>query len=143
MAKTAGIDLETAAMVHAAYWKKNWAIKKIASVQITKVVNDQMWLYNPVSQLWYSLRFEKDIFSTLVQGTASYVFDRWVEFILEVREQLTGQMHDEFILCIREGFEDQCTALVEEAMTKLNEELKLNRELACGIAYGKKYSDIH
>ena len=143
LARTAGISMETAKTVHEAYWKKNWAIKKIASVQLTKEVDGQMWLFNPVSKMWYSLRFEKDIFSTLVQGTASYVFDRWVQFILEEREQLTGQMHDEFILCIREGFEDECTKLVNRAMDRLNEELKLNRELACGIAYGHRYSEIH
>jgi len=143
LARTAGITKDVAKTVWETYWKKNWAIKKVASVQTVKTVDGQMWLFNPVSKMWYSLRYEKDIFSTLVQGTASYVFDRWVEFILEVREQLTGQFHDEFILCIKKGFREKCTDMVNNAMNKLNEELKLNRELGYGIQFGQKYADIH
>lgn len=143
LSRTTGLTVSEAKLVYEAYWKRNWAVKKVASSQLVKTVDDQMWLFNPVSKLWYSLRYEKDIFSTLVQGTASYVFDRWVEFILEEREQLTGQMHDEIILCLKEGHREQCTDLIERAMKRLNDELQLNRELACGIQYDKAYSGIH
>jgi hypothetical protein len=102
-----------------------------------------MWLYNPVSRFWYSLRQQKDIFSTLVQGTASYVFDRWVEFILEKRKQLTSQFHDEIVLCIRKGFREQASKLCFDAIDKLNKELNLNRKLDIGVQYGDRYSSIH
>lgn len=140
---TCGISLDAARTLHAAYWKLNWAIKQVASEQVTKIVNDQMWLLNPISGFWYSLRYEKDIFSTLVQGTASYCFDIWLQFVLEKREQLTGQFHDEFILCIKDGSQEQCTKLLRECIDKTNEKLKLNRELDISIQYGYKYSDIH
>ncbi len=143
LARTAGITLEVAKQVWETYWKKNWAIKKVASMQTVKTVNDQMWLLNPISKLWYSLRYEKDIFSTLIQGTASFVFDRWVQIILESREQLTATFHDEFVLHVRKGYRDSCEKVVREAMKTLNEELKLNRELGCDVQFGDRYSLIH
>ena len=41
------------------------------------------WLINPINGHCYSLRSEKDIFSTLAQGTGSFFFDMWVDKILE------------------------------------------------------------
>jgi len=107
------------------------------------LIGNQTWLKNPVNGFWYSLRSLKDIFSTLVQGTASYVFDMWLKNILEKRKQLTAQFHDEFILCLKEGYEEQCRKLVRWSMNKLNEDLKLNRELDCSIQFNKYYSEIH
>lgn len=51
-----------------AYWKKNWSVKTVASECYVKTVDNQMWLYNPVSRMYYSLRADKDRFSTLNQG---------------------------------------------------------------------------
>jgi hypothetical protein len=143
LARTAGITIEVAKQVWETYWKKNWAIKKVASMQTVKTINDQMWLLNPISKLWYSLRYEKDIFSTLIQGTASFVFDRWVQIILETREQLTATFHDEFVLHIKKGFREPCEKLIRDAMKQLNEELKLNRELGCDVQFNERYSQIH
>lgn len=140
---TCGISHDQALQLHKAYWEMNWAIKKVASEQVFKIVNDQMWLFNPISRLWYSLRFEKDIFSTLVQGTASYVFDMWLKKILDKRPQLTGQFHDEFILEITEGYEEECEKLIRSCIAELNEELKLNRELGCDVQFDQRYSGIH
>lgn len=153
LAITAAISLEEAQKVHKAYWTKNWAIKEVASQQRVKVVNDQMWLLNPISGIWYSLRYEKDIFSTLVQGTASYVFDLWVKNILEEREQLTGQFHDEIIICVKEGYskyneearkwEGPVVDFLRRMIDKTNQQLNLNRELDIDVQFGRRYSDIH
>ena len=140
---TCGISIEAARDLHKAYWELNWAIRKVSSEQRTKTVNDQMWLLNPISGFWYSLRYEKDIFSTLVQGTASYVFDLWVFELLKVREQLTAQFHDEVVLCIREGAESKATELLHSALDIVNNRLKLNRELGISVQFGRRYSDIH
>lgn len=140
---TCNIDLKAATALHSAYWKLNWAIKKVAEMQTYKSVDNQMWLFNPVSEFWYSLRYVKDVFSTLVQGTASYVFDLWVFNILEERPQLTGQFHDEVCLEIAEGAEEKCKELVMRAIDKTNKQVKLNRKLDVSIQFGKRYSDIH
>lgn len=55
---------------------------------------ESMWLLNPINKLWYSLRFPKDIVSTLIQGSGTYAFDTWVKNTLKNRRQLTGQFHD-------------------------------------------------
>jgi len=131
--------------VHKAYWDKNWAIKEVAKAQRVRTVKGQMWLFNPINHFWYSLRFEKDIFSTLVQGSASYVFDRWVSIFRKRRPQLTAQFHDECVLCVRigEGVRVKATELLQSAIKQLNEELKLNRELGVDVQFGARYSDIH
>lgn len=140
---TCGISLDQAKKLHSAYWEMNHAIKKVAEAQIFKEIDGQLWLFNPISRLWYSLRYERDIFSTLVQSTGSFIFDTWLGKILERREQLTGDFHDEWIICIKEGFEDQCKQMAEECMKEVNDEFKFNVELSCGIQFGTRYSQIH
>jgi hypothetical protein len=102
-----------------------------------------MWLFNPVSQFWYSLRYEKDRFSTLNQGTGVYCFDRWIMEFRKKRPQLTGQMHDEIIVTIKKGYREQLTKLLKEAVAVVNEELKLNRELDISVEFGDSYASIH
>ena len=138
------ITEKEAAKIHKAYWKRNWSLKKIAKEQVTKKAGkDAMWLYNPVSKLWYSLRSEKDIFSTLNQGTGVYCFDVWMGYILSQRKQLTGQFHDEIILELREDEQEQVSLLLKEAIQKTNKLLKLNRDLDCDVSFGNNYSQIH
>lgn len=143
LVKTLGITLDQAKTLFDGYWKLNWAIKEVSKKQKRKEVDGQMWLLNPVSGFWYSLRDEKDIFSTLIQGTASFVFDLWVRFVLKDREQLTAQFHDEIVLHVKKGFREQAKELLNNAINKANVVLKLNRELGIGIQFSSKYSEIH
>jgi hypothetical protein len=143
LALTANISLKKAKQVWETYWKKNWAIKVVASEQTIKTVRGQMWLFNPISKFWYSLRYEKDIFSTLVQGSASYVFDEWVRLFRSKRPQITGQFHDEVVLTIKKGFREQAIDLLNSAILELNNILQLNRELGIGTQFGDRYSEIH
>ena len=140
---TCGIDLAAATGLHEAYWRKNWAIKQVAKDQRVKLISGQMWLLNPISGFWYSLRTKKDIFSTLVQGTASYVFDLWVRIVLRSRPQLTAQFHDEIVLSITKGFRNEATELLNSAMKEANAILGLIRELGIGIQFGSNYAQIH
>lgn len=144
---TCDIDLKTAQLLYDAYWKRNWAIKEVAKNQKVKTIKvagrQEMWLLNPVSGFWYSLRAKKDIFSTLVQGTAAYVFDLWVRELLKERPQLTGQFHDEIILSIKKGFRQQATDLLNRSIQKTNTLLQLNRELDISIQFGDNYGEIH
>lgn len=102
-----------------------------------------MWLQNPINHFWYSLRNEKDIFSTLIQGTASYVFDLWVSFVLTERDQLTAQFHDEIVLEVKKDEKDKVQNIIETAIKDTNNYLRLNRELGIGIQWGTDYSQIH
>lgn len=143
LALTANISEKKAKKVHKAYWDKNWAIKEVAGEQYIKTVKGQMWLKNPINGFYYSLRYEKDIFSTLVQGSASYVFDLWVQEFRKKRSQLTAQFHDEVVLCIKQGFRDKAKKLLRDAIKAVNDNIKLNRELDIDVQFGSRYSDIH
>lgn len=125
------------------YWARNWAVKKVAEDCVVKTVNGQKWLFNPVSKFWYSLRAEKDRFSTLNQGTGVYCFDSWVREVRKTRPQLTGQFHDEIVLEIKKGYREQATKLLKEAITKVNQRLKLNIQLGVDVQFGHRYSEIH
>lgn len=118
-------------------WHEKQAKYKLANSAVS------MWLWNPVSEMWYSLRYVKDIFSTLNQGTGVFVFDSWIkEFRKEIRK-LTGQMHDEVILNIRRGKEDYYKDVLNRAIEKVNKDLKLNRDMGVDIHFGDRYSEVH
>lgn len=125
------------------YWERNWSVKAIAEAQKTKRCFDTMWLWNPISKLWYSLRYEKDIFSTLNQGSGVYCFDTWIKHFRKKRSQLTGQMHDEVILEVKKGHREGAEKLLRDAMDETNKELKLNRDLDIDVQFGDTYAEIH
>lgn len=68
LALTGGFSLEEGKVFHRVYWKRNWAVKAITRNCKIKIVGTAKWLFNPVSQFWYSLRDAKDAFSTLNQS---------------------------------------------------------------------------
>jgi hypothetical protein len=143
LAKQLGITMKEAKVISEAYWERNWSVKAISDSMVTKEVEGSTWQFNPVSKLWYSLRSDKDKFSTLCQGTGTYLFDMWVGFILKEREQLTANFHDEIILEVKKGNRDKCVKLLENSIKKVNRMLKLNRELQVDVQFGVNYSEIH
>jgi hypothetical protein len=143
IALTCGVSEEKGIEMHRAYWKLNWSIKSVADECITKTIDDQMWLFNPISKLWYSLRAERDKFSTLCQGSAAYVFDTWIKYVRSKRKAMTAQFHDEGIWSIKVGYRKECEELLRWAIEEANKELKLNRRLDIEVQFGSKYSDIH
>lgn len=143
LALTANIPIAKAEQVWKTYWKKNWAIKKVAEDQEVITVKKQMWLKNPLNGFYYSLRYEKDRFSTLVQGSASYVFDLWIMEFFKTRRQLTGSFHDEVILTVKEGNRERCEKMLRNAIDNVNKKLNLNRELDIDVQFDKRYSGIH
>jgi hypothetical protein len=125
------------------FWGKNWSIKAIAAEQKVKVVDRKKWLYNPVSKFYYSLREEKDRFSTLNQGTGVFCFDSWIREIRKERPQLTAQFHDEIVTEIKKGHREDMTNLLTRAIGRVNDRLKLNVPLSIDIKYGDCYADVH
>ncbi|QHJ79832.1 MAG: hypothetical protein [Caudoviricetes sp.] len=151
IARAAKCDLKQGEALHAAYWKLNWSIKEVSKNTTVKTIDGQMWQLNPVNGFWYSLRNEKDRFSTLCQGTGAYVFDVWCNEVIAICNErygqdpkLCGQFHDELILQVRLGTRDLWVKLVgEEAMVRTNAILKMNRDVACDVQFGTNYSEIH
>ena len=143
VAITAGVPEHKGYELVEAYWKRNWSVKAIAEEQIVKTCNGSKWLFNPVSKLWYSLRAEKDRFSTLNQGTGVYAFDTYLKHVRHNGPPICGQFHDEYVALIKKGHRDRMIKHANEAIRKTNEELKLNRELGMEIQFGDRYSQIH
>jgi hypothetical protein len=144
LSRRGGFSLKDAEELLDAFWKRNWALEAIAKDTKTKKTRDgQMWLYNPVSKFWYSLRHEKDKFSTLNQSTGVYCFDTWLGYCIKLGLSAIGQFHDEAIFLVRLGDETKTSAVVYKAMDKTNEKLKLNVTLSTSPEFGDNYSEIH
>lgn len=143
VARSADIPVAEGEKLVEAYWKRNWSVKAIAEDQLVKTVNKQKWLFNPVSKLWYSLRYEKDRFSTLNQGTGVWCFDTWVKHVKKSGLPITGQFHDEIIGLLKEEHKKRAESVLTKAIEATNEELQLNRGLGIDIQFGKNYSEIH
>ena len=152
LARTANISLDVAKKVVEGYKKLNWAIEAIADEQC--VIMDsfgKMWLVNPINGFAYSLRGEKDRFSTLCQGTGSYFFDMWVDLILDKMllkfgvKRLTATMHDEFTQCFKDTEENKqiMKEITESSIEDINVRYYLRRNLGCDVQFGLTYAGIH
>jgi hypothetical protein len=143
LSRTTGMSPAEAKVLLEAYWERNWAVRQFAKDQEVKTVNGQMWVKNPVNGFWYTLRYEKDIFSTLNQGTGAYCFDQWVAHYLTKRPNIVGQFHDESINRVKKGEEKEHESVLRWAINKVNEKLRLNIKLDIDVQFGHRYSDIH
>lgn len=126
-----------------AFWKRNWSLEKVANNLRTRELFGSMWLQNPVSGFWYSLRSEKDRFSTLNQGTGVYCFDTWVALCRKNGIKTIGQFHDEIIALVQKGQEKSVEAIMHDAAKMLNDKVKLNVPLGVDAQFGETYADIH
>jgi DNA polymerase I-like protein with 3'-5' exonuclease and polymerase domains len=143
LARETGMPIYKAKKLLEAYWDRNWSVKKFAEDQPIRKIGEEMWIQNPVSKFWHSLRYEKDAFSTINQSTGSYCFDRWVAIYRNVRSNIIGQFHDESINLIKEGEEKEHTEVLKSAVQRLNEQLKLNVSLGIDVQYGNNYAEVH
>lgn len=143
LAIAAGITREEGNLLVKKYWERNWSVKKVAEAQKVKVCFGSLWLFNPVSTFWYSLRNEKDRFSTLNQGTGVFCFDIFIFNLFKKRLQLTGQFHDEIILTVKKGEREETENILRESIKLTNKMLKLNRALDINVQFGDSYGEIH
>lgn len=126
------------------YWKKNWAINKVAQDQYVKTLKDgSMYLKNPVNGFYYSLRNDRDIFSTLVQGTGDYIFNLWTLLCRKRGLKLTLNIHDEWLTIVPKGEEEKTRDIAFSSMEELNDKLKLNVKVRCDFQVGKNYGECH
>jgi len=143
LARETGMTSKEAKTLLMAFWSRNWAIERVSKSLRTRELFGSMWLKNPVSGFWYSLRSEKDRFSTLNQGTGVFCFDTWVSICRSKGIKSIGQFHDEVIALVKEGEEGAVEKIMHEAAIKLNEKVQLNVPLGTDVQFGKTYADIH
>ena len=143
LARETGMSQSEAKTLLNAFWSRNWSIEKVASTARTRELFGSMWILNPVSGFWHSLRSDKDRFSTLNQSTGVYCFDTWVSLCRDKGIKCVGQFHDEIIALVKEGEESNVEAIMHEAAIQLNDKVKLNVPLGTDVQFGKTYADIH
>ena len=143
LSRNSGMDVDKAQALLDAFWSRNWAIEKVSKDARTRDLFGSKWLYNPVSGFWYSLRSDKDRFSTLNQSTGVYCFDSWVKQCRGMGLQTIGQFHDEVIVLTEEGDEDKVENVMNMAIDNVNQELQLNVPLGIDVQFGKTYAEIH
>jgi len=143
LARGTGMSKKASQTLLDAFWSRNWAIEKVASGAKTKEVLEGMWLKNPVSGFWHSLRSDKDRFSTLNQSTGVFCFDTWVALCRKDGIKCVGQFHDEVIALVERGKEGHVEEIMHDAAIKLNQKVKLNVPLGTDVQFGNTYADIH
>ena len=143
LARETGMSKSEAKKLLEAFWSRNWAIEKVASSLRVRELFNGMWLKNPVSGFWYSLRSDKDRFSTLNQSTGVYCFDSWVKECRGMGLETIGQFHDEIIVLTKEGDEDKTENIMQMSINNVNDAINLNVPLGTDVQFGKTYADIH
>ena len=143
LARETGMSERDAKKLLSAFWQRNWAIESVAKGLRVREVNGGMWVLNPVSRFWYSLRSDKDRFSTLNQGTGVFCFDNWVALCRRNGIKTIGQFHDEIIALVKEGEQEEAEKTMKWSVERLNEKLKLNVPLGTDVQFGHTYADIH
>ncbi len=143
LARTTGMSENEAAKLIEAYWQRNWSVQAVADSLTVRTLGGKMWLKNPVSGFWINLRFSKDRFSSLNQSTGVYCFDVWLAYCWSMGVKGIGQFHDEVIVPVPAGEEDEVFYLMKEAIKKTNDKLQLNVPLDVDTKYGDNYAEIH
>ena len=143
LARELDIPKKEAEALIEAYWKRNWSILRVSETQKVKIVGGSMWLQNPVSKFWHSLRSEKDIFSTLNQSTGVYCFDTWLYYTRLMGLPIAAQFHDEQLVPVKIGDEDFVKGVLKDAINFTNKKLKLNVELDVDCQFGENYASVH
>lgn len=142
---TVDCTVEKAKAVLEAYWDRNWSVKQLAKDQFVKTVRGQMWQRNPMNGYYYSLRYDKDRFSTLNQGGATFIFDMWIYNMREQGIIPIMQYHDEMLALVKkkDGERERVEGILKNSVQKVNRQLNLLREMDVDVKFGNNYADVH
>lgn len=143
LSKELKITVKEAAKLIDAYWVKNKCVRTFSDSCETKTVNGQLWVKNPLNNYFYSLRSQKDIFSTINQGTGDYIFTLWQHNLMKLGVILYGGFHDEIITCCNKEDCDDVIKKLKKAMELVNLQLKLKVPVGIDYKIGKSYSEVH
>lgn len=143
LSRTTGMPEWECAELIKAYWERNHAVKQVADSLTVRTIGGKMWLFNPVSRFWISLRYDKDRFSSLNQSTGVFCFDSWLAHCWAKGIRGVAQFHDETVVQIPQGSEEETQVKMKLAITEVNKKLNLNVPLDVDPQFGPRYSEIH
>jgi DNA polymerase family A len=141
LSRTTGMPESQCQELLDAYWDRNWSVKKIAEDQTVRTIGGQMWLYNPVSRFWISLRYRKDVFSSLNQSTGVFCFDTWLAHCWVKGIRGVAQFHDETLVLSDD--DDWTYQTMKTAIAEVNDKLQLNVPLDVDPKFGTDYAQVH
>ena len=143
LARSTGMSEKDAAQLLEGFWKMNWSIKSVAEEAQVRRIGGKMWLYNPVSRFWISLRNDRDVFSSLNQSTGVFCFDSWLAHCWAKGIRGVAQFHDEVVVPVKLGQETMLQDKMKLAIAEVNSKLNLNVPLDIDPQLGKNYADVH
>lgn len=143
LSRATGLSMKDTKRLRDAYWTKNKAILQIEDDLVCKQIGAQKWILNPLSGFWLALRNEKDKFSLLNQNTATYVFDLWIAYMIQGGLEIPFFYHDEVLIDAKIEEKDKVVNIINSAIDKVNNKLKLNITVACGIQMNSNYAEAH
>lgn len=143
LSRSTGMSEADAAQLLEGFWKMNWSIKAVADQVQVRRIGGKMWLYNPVSRFWISLRNDRDKFSSLNQSTGVFCFDSWLAHCWSKGIRGVAQFHDEVVVPVPKGKEVEVNKKMKEAISEVNAKLQLNVPLDVDPQFGDNYSKIH
>lgn len=143
LSRSTGMSEKDAAQLLEGFWKMNWSIKSVAEKAQVRRIGGKMWLYNPVSRFWISLRNDRDIFSSLNQSTGVFCFDSWLAHCWAKGIRGVAQFHDETVTPVKVGTREVTITKMKDAIMEVNNKLSLNVPLDIDPQFGDRYSEIH
>lgn len=143
LSRNSGMTLKQSETILKIYWERNKAVLDFVASVVTQNVRGQLWAYNPISKFWYSLRNDRDIFSTVNQSSAVYCMDLYIKYTRKQGIKIAFQVHDEMSFNLEKGKEEEVTTILKKAIKQTNDELKLNIVFGSSIDFGNRYSEIH
>lgn len=143
ISESAGISQNEARKVLKAYWDRNWSVKQYAEDRKVKEVNNKTWIYNPYSQLWLYLTSDHIKFSACNQNAGVKKFDLWVFFMIQEGLYPSAQFHDEVLICVDKGREEEVEDKLHRCMRKVNACFNYPIKLEVDVQAGKTYADVH
>lgn len=150
MSRSTGMSEERCQKLIDTYWMRNWAVNKFAQNCTTKKIKfinakgekeDAEYIQNPINGYWYFLKAEKDRFSTVNQSSGQYILDIYIMLVRE-RYQVLFQYHDELLIMVNKGEEEEAIQFLKDCIAKVNEILKLNIEVKASYKYGDNYAEV-
>lgn len=150
LAKAAELPLSKAKSMHKGYWELNKSVKQIAKAVVTKNVDGVTWAFNDVSNFWYALNGEHNMFSLINQSTGSFLFVKWMELVINHDMQkegymLVSQYHDEQNWEIPDTEEDKnkIKKIMTNSIAKINKLHKFRVKLDISVSFGYNLSEVH
>lgn len=142
LSRQADISVQRAAKIISSYWERNWAVTHVERNAKVRKILDELWIFNPVSEMWYNLRYDKDKWSTLNQSTGVFVFDKFVNYCKKGGLNIVMQMHDEVLVDCK-GNAGKVKDVLEEAIKQTNEDLGMNVPFHIDYKFGSTYAAVH